>query len=197
MKTECVVNMNHLYLGNNNLSNKEGTKPNIATEIQHMVSALFNRGTVFDLTQLCISEVSMIICYHRCNRKCKCLIVVHIQGRFAYRLVIHLTVFSDAGNIKDAAILAAVTALNKASIPEATVSSSTVTIDMEKRTPLASRMVIPVTVGMLDDYCFVDPLTKEENVMDGSVTSVLDAETFAIQFSSLVSRYLFPLCFHV
>jgi exosome complex RNA-binding protein Rrp42 (RNase PH superfamily) len=97
----------------------------------------------------------------------------------------------DAGNIKDAAILAAVTAMNKASIPEATADGSTVTIDMDKRTPLVSRLVIPVTVGMLDDYCFVDPVTKEENSMDGCVTSVLDAETFAFQFSTMVSFDLF------
>ncbi len=98
-----------------------------------------------------------------------------------------MTVFADAGNIKDAAILAAVTAMSKASIPEAVVSGSDVTIDMEKRKPLVSRLVIPVTVGMLDDYCFIDPLTKEENVMDGSITSVLDAETYSVQYSSLVS----------
>ncbi len=51
--------MNHLQLGNPNLPNKEGSKPAIATKIEHMVSALFNRGSVLDLEQLCILEVSL------------------------------------------------------------------------------------------------------------------------------------------
>ncbi len=97
-------------------------------------------------------------------------------GEKAWFVIIDIITLNDAGNLFDAAGLAALAALKVAKFPM--VNPETGTIDYKKKTdkslPL-TKEPLPVTVYKLNGRLLVDPTAEEEKVCDARLTIASDA----------------------
>ncbi len=105
-----------------------------------------------------------------------------IEGEKVWMVSIDICTINSAGNLLDAAALAAVAAVQDARFPEydgKTVNYKKLT---DKKLPL-TRMPLSVTVMKLGDYLFVDPSIEEEKVVDSRLTVALtqDGKICAMQ----------------
>lgn len=98
-------------------------------------------------------------------------------GEKAWFVTIDIVTLNDAGNLFDAASLAALAALKSAKFP--TVDPETGSIDYKKKTnvslPLAKEP-IAITVYKVNGKLLVDPTSEEEKVAEARLTIASDAQ---------------------
>lgn len=130
-----------------------------AIELSRVVDRAIREAKAIDVQKLCITE-----------------------GELCWVVSIDICTLNDAGNLFDAAALAALAALKNARLPARDGKN----IDYKKLTneklPL-QKLPISVTVLKIADKFIVDPATEEEEVMDARLTvAVLDnGEICALQ----------------
>ncbi len=96
-------------------------------------------------------------------------------GEKAWFVIIDIVTINDAGNLFDAASLAALTALKAARFPE--VDSETGAINYKKKTDQCLPLLkepLAVTIYKINGQLFVDPTTQEENSYDARLTVASD-----------------------
>lgn len=96
-------------------------------------------------------------------------------GEKAWFVTIDIITINDAGNLFDAAGLAALTALKSARFP--VVDEETGAIDYKKKTNLPLPLLkepLPVTVYKINGKFLVDPITEEEEAYDARLTVASD-----------------------
>ncbi|MBI4151920.1 exosome complex protein Rrp42 [Candidatus Woesearchaeota archaeon] len=98
-------------------------------------------------------------------------------GEKAWFVIIDIITLNDAGNLFDAAGLAALAALKSARFP--VVDPKTGVIDYKKKTdvslPLAKEP-IPITISKINGQFIVDPTAEEEKVAEARLTISSDAK---------------------
>ncbi|MEM4246998.1 MAG: exosome complex protein Rrp42 [Candidatus Woesearchaeota archaeon] len=118
-----------------------------ATELARVVDRGIRESKAIDLTKLCIKEKEKV-----------------------WSVMIDICTINDAGNLLDAAALAAVGALKDAVFPEIDEEG---VVDYGKKTnkklPLL-QVPVEVTVLRIGDHLLVDPLPEEEAVADARLT---------------------------
>ncbi|MEZ0344998.1 MAG: exosome complex protein Rrp42 [Infirmifilum sp.] len=93
-----------------------------------------------------------------------------IPGSKVWAVFIDIYPIDHAGNILDAAGLAAMSALLKAQVPKASVENGKITI-LEEKSPLPVRgRIVYVTLAKIGDYLVVDPTLEEELASDVKIT---------------------------
>jgi len=98
-------------------------------------------------------------------------------GEKAWFVIIDIVTLNDAGNLFDAAGLAALAALKSAKFPY--VNPETGAIDYKKKTdvPLPlTKEPLPITVYKINGLLIVDPTAEEEKVADARLTISSDAK---------------------
>ena len=106
-----------------------------------------------------------------------------IPGEKVWIVFIDVYALDFDGNLFDASSLAAVSALLTAKMPKVKVDGSEVTV-LEELKPLPIKnQVVSVTMARISDSFAVDPILKEEFVMNGRITVGVDkdAKVTAIQ----------------
>jgi exosome complex component RRP42 len=96
-------------------------------------------------------------------------------GEKAWFVIIDIVTINDAGNLFDAASLAALTALKAARFPE--VDPETGAINYKKKTDKSLPLLkepLAVTIYKINNQLFVDPTTQEENSYDARLTVASD-----------------------
>jgi len=125
-------------------------------EVEYLLNSTLNRGSIVDLSQLCI-----------------------VEGKYAYRIEIHLIAMSYGGNLRDACFLAAMAALKAVQLPQPVVDSNdeslTVDYSITQALELLSPSTVSVTIGIVQEKYILDPTDREEAVMDGVVTNIINA----------------------
>ncbi|MEM2916394.1 MAG: exosome complex protein Rrp42 [Candidatus Woesearchaeota archaeon] len=118
-----------------------------ATELARVVDRGIRESKAIDLTKLCIKEKEKV-----------------------WSVMIDICTINDAGNLLDAAALAAVAALTDAVFPEINEEGI---VDYGKKTnkklPLL-QVPVEVTVIRIGEHLLVDPLPEEEAVADARLT---------------------------
>jgi len=119
---------------------------------------------------------------------CEELIIV--EGQSAFRLCINLTVLSVDGNLKDALLRSALSALSEVQLPTPVISNkNNVKLDFASITrKISVKNAVPVTLGIFEEIYFVDPTSQEEGVMDGSLMCVVDPLDGTVYYSELDSN---------
>lgn len=98
-------------------------------------------------------------------------------GEKAWFVIIDIVTINDAGNLFDAAGLAALAALKVARFP--TVDKETGTLDYKNKTDEAlplSKEPLPVTVYKVNGQLLVDPTVEEENASEARLTVAADSK---------------------
>ncbi len=98
-------------------------------------------------------------------------------GEKAWFITVDIITLNDAGNLFDAAGLAALAALRSARFPE--FDPATGAIDYKKKTQMPlpiTKEPLPVTVYKINGKLLVDPTTAEENAMDARLTVASDVD---------------------
>lgn len=118
-------------------------------------------------------ELSRVI--DRSIRESKAIDVVNLclkEGEQVWSVMVDIVAVNDAGNLFDAAALAATAALQDARYPEIT-DGATCSIDYNKKTdkklPL-KQTPIEVTIIKIGDQIIADPLSEEEKALDARLT---------------------------
>lgn len=118
-----------------------------AVELSRVIDRGIRESKAIDLTKLCVKE-----------------------GESVWSVMIDICSINDAGNLFDAAALAAIAALKNAVFPELKEDG---TVDYAKKTGKKLPIVqtpVEVTVVKIGDYLLVDPLIEEEQVADARLT---------------------------
>ena len=100
-----------------------------------------------------------------------------IPGEKAWFVIIDLVTINDAGNLFDAAGLAALAALKSATFP--VVDEATHTIHYKEKTTKPLPIVkepLPVTVLKINGALLVDPTSEEEDAYDARLTITSDSK---------------------
>ncbi|AKG39145.1 MAG: exosome complex protein Rrp42 [Infirmifilum sp.] len=108
-----------------------------------------------------------------------------IPGSKVWAVFVDIYPLDHAGNILDAAGLAAMSALLNSKMPKTTVENGRITI-LEEKVPLPVRSrIVYVTLAKIGDYMVVDPSLEEELVCDAKITFGVteDGKISAIQKS--------------
>ena len=139
--------------------------PTDASTVESFVQRTLLRSGIVDLSDLCIQE-----------------------GKCAWKLRVSIVCLNHDGNIEDAALLSAVTALSDTKLPATVISSDGIVSiandsenDEDGKNLLSSRPLklryvpVPLTIGMFDGKLLVDPSSEEETVLDGLLTVVMTA----------------------
>jgi len=98
-----------------------------------------------------------------------------VEGEKVWSVSIDICTINSAGNLLDAAALAAVAALSDARFPsydDKTVDYKHIT---DKKLPIL-RMPVSITVMKLGEFFFVDPSVEEEKIFDARLTVALTAD---------------------
>ncbi|MBI4152825.1 exosome complex protein Rrp42 [Candidatus Woesearchaeota archaeon] len=96
-------------------------------------------------------------------------------GEKAWFVIIDIITLNDAGNLFDAASLAALAALRSAKFPY--VDPKTNVIDYKKKTDVSLPLVkepIAITISKVNGSLLVDPTVEEEKVAESRLTVALD-----------------------
>jgi len=96
-------------------------------------------------------------------------------GEKAWFVIIDIVTINDAGNLFDAASLAALTALKAAKFPE--VDPETGAINYKKKTDQGLPLLkepLAVTIYKINGQLIVDPTTQEEHSYDARLTVASD-----------------------
>jgi len=103
-------------------------------------------------------------------------------GKAVWSVMVDVIPVNDAGNLLDAAGLAAVAALSHANFPGVKDGKADYETRTEKRLTLSSTP-IPVTVWKIGRHLLVDPLPEEEMVVDArlTITTTADGTIVALQ----------------
>lgn len=153
-------------------------KPDDAYELESLIETVIKNGNVVDLTQLCIE-----------------------REKLAFQLNVHIVCLSHAGNLHDAAVLAAVAALGNTRLPDVVtesvsssggnvasndgvrgigssgVASLKLSRDSSRRLVL-QHVPVPITVGIFDSSLLTDLTSEEQQAMHGYVRcAVLEDDT--------------------
>ena len=104
------------------------------------------------------------------------------SGKKAWIILIDICPLNDAGNLLDAASLAALAALKDTKFPSFDGEKVDYKIKTDKKLPL-EKMPIAVTVIKIDDKFIIDPDTEEEKAIDSrlTVSSIEDGTLCALQ----------------
>eukprot|EP01039_Chlorochromonas_danica_P002639 gene2639-2883_t len=155
----CNISIDHMTS-----TKSENKEPSVtAVDLQHLLESLFNRGGVLDTNELVI-----------------------VEGLYSYRLSLDVTVLSAEGNLRDAALLAAIVALSSARLPEAVVQEDTVFINPGGKTRrLTVRPCVPLTLGSIEGKLLLDPTAREEALLTSQCTVVVDPQGSIIYHLSL------------
>lgn len=105
-----------------------------------------------------------------------------VEGEKVWMVALDICTINSAGNLLDAAALAAVAAVQDARFPEYDGKSVDYKKLTDKRLPI-TRMPLSVTIMKLGDYLFVDPSIEEEKVIDSRLTVAMtqDGKVCAMQ----------------
>jgi exosome complex component RRP42 len=118
-----------------------------AIELSRVIDRSIRESKAIELTKLCVKE-----------------------GEQAWSVMVDVVTVNDAGNLFDAAALAAIAALQDAVYPAHDDEGN---VDYSKKTkeklPLA-QTPIEITVLKIGDHIVVDPLPEEEAVLDARLT---------------------------
>ena len=131
-------------------------KPDDAYELEMLLETVLKRKcAILDLGELCIEP-----------------------EKSAFQLNVSIICLSADGNIQDAALLAAVAALQNTSLPEAVADSTTgqvrISRDASKSRFLPLRCLpVPVTVGLVSGELLLDPTLSEQQGLDGLLRCVV------------------------
>jgi len=114
-----------------------------------------------------------------------------VSGKAAWRLNVGCVVLNDAGNLFDAGLLGCMSALVNTRLPRTQVDDKAGQSDAMVRVVAGEDadncgsggvklklnidcMPIPLTIGMFDDKLLVDPDDEEEDILDGTLTVVVN-----------------------
>eukprot|EP01032_Pedospumella_encystans_P026970 gene26970-30490_t len=90
---------------------------------------------------------------------------------------------SNAGNLTDAVILAAVAALCDTQLPLPVLHNDTIAVNPSVLRKLeVKQLALPVTMGLFDSHILVDPSLAEEEALQGLVTVVFALPSGAISY---------------
>jgi exosome complex component RRP43 len=128
-----------------------------AYRIESILNELLMIGKIVDLTQLCI-----------------------IPGKCAFRLCVHILCLSHRGNLLDAAIIGAISALKGVKLPEPVFAGGNVSVTRARTKQLevlssgrSTQTVVPISLGLFDGQWLVDLEEGEELLMEANLTCVL------------------------
>ncbi len=125
-----------------------------AIELARVTDRGIRESKAIDLKKLCIQE-----------------------GEKAWFIIIDIITLNDAGNLFDAAGLAALAALKSAKFPY--VDKEKGVIDYKKKTSVSLPLLkepIPITTYKVNGQLLVDPTAEEEKVADARLTVASDAK---------------------
>lgn len=97
------------------------------------------------------------------------------KGEKAWLVHVDIIAINDAGNLLDAAALAAVNALKDAKMPEFDGKNINYEKLTNKKLPI-NKTPISVTVIKIGDFFLVDPSQEEESVLDSRLTVAVDQD---------------------
>ncbi len=131
-----------------------------AIELSRVVDRGIRESKCIDLTKLCLEEGEKVL-------------MVNIDVHF----------INSAGNLLDAAGIAALAALRDTKMPEIKDGVINYEKKTSKKLPVDSSKAIPVTFGKIGDLMVVDPRLEEEEVMTArfTVTTKDDGNVVALQ----------------
>jgi len=130
-------------------------KPEDAYELEMLLDAVLKQNCrVVDLSELCIE-----------------------REKYAFQLDVHVVCLSAAGNLQDAALLAAMAALRNVRLPEVVLGATEaprISRDGSKSRPLTLRCCpVPATVGLVGQQLLLDPSSAEMQGIDGVIRCVV------------------------
>jgi len=133
----------------------------------------------FELGPPSIKAIELGRVIDRCIRESKAIDTKKLcvqKGEKAWTVIIDIVPLNDAGNLFDAAALAAIAALKNTKFP----AFDGETIDYKTKTdegvPL-SKTPIEITILKIGDTLLVDPTIEEEKVADARLTVAVDGDT--------------------
>lgn len=138
--------------------------------IESLVKRTIVMSDLLDLSQLCVSE-----------------------GKAAWKVNLWCTVINHDGNVIDALILGAVTALKDLRLPAVKTQrvdgqqvvqlvSDPLNVTQLDRSPNGltfNKIAVPLTIGIFKGKMLVDPEADEERLCDGHITVVVDLNSLA------------------
>jgi exosome complex component RRP42 len=103
------------------------------------------------------------------------------KGERVWMVFVDVHIMNHAGNLLDAAGLAAITALLNAKMPE--IKGDTIDYEKKVKKLPVNAVPVPVTAVKVEDSMFVDPTLEEEQVMEArlTVTTKEDGHIVAMQ----------------
>jgi exosome complex component RRP42 len=122
-----------------------------AVEMARVIDRGIRESKAIDITKLCVKE-----------------------GEQAWSVMVDVVTVNDAGNLADAAALAAIAALKDAVYPQLNEDGS---VDYTKKTKTKLPLVqtpIELTIVKIGDQLIVDPLPEEEAALDARLTVALN-----------------------
>lgn len=162
-------------------SSRSSSSKNLPTEssvIESFVRRTLLRSGIIELSDLCIQE-----------------------GKSAWKILVSIVCLNHDGNVEDAALLSAVTALANTKLPPTIISSQGIVfIDDAAEDKNASRSLslklrcipVPLTIGMFDGKFLVDPSGEEELVLDGVLTMVMTSSGQIISVNKPGGAFISP-----
>jgi len=123
-------------------------KSDDAYDLENFLKTVLVSDHVIDLSQLCV-----------------------VKGKLAFRLEVHISVLCNRGNLRDAILLAAVTALQDTTLPEPDLSRADIVFTCESSRALQLKALpISITVAWFENCWLVDPSDLEEAAVQSHST---------------------------
>jgi exosome complex component RRP42 len=125
-----------------------------AIELARVVDRSLRESKIVDLEKLCL-----------------------VPGKAVYVIFVDLYVLNHDGNLIDASVLAAVSALMNTKLPKYTVKKDrTITRKSGHSELKVQNMPISITTAKIGEYLLFDPSLGEEEIMDARITMTFDSD---------------------
>ncbi|UCD73121.1 MAG: exosome complex protein Rrp42 [Candidatus Bathyarchaeota archaeon] len=125
-----------------------------AIELARVVDRSLRESKIVDLEKLCL-----------------------VPGKAVYVIFVDIYVLNHDGNLIDASVLAALSALMKTKLPKYTAKKDgTVTRKSGHSELKIQNMPISLTTGKIGESLLFDPSLEEEEIMDSRITMTFDSE---------------------
>jgi len=92
------------------------------------------------------------------------------EGEKIWMVLIDIYIMNDAGNLQDAAALAALAALSNAKFPAYDLETDKINYKERKGVLPLVKMPVECSLGKVGEYIIVDPLAEEEGLLDARLT---------------------------